>query len=196
MRFFMSPNWNEHIETYLKSLNINYEKKVAEFSQTVITYYFNGIYLEIEFQNSTYLSKIEVGKENGKFRSNYKIIFHKKKLNNFFVKQNCFHIDSDENYEVEFNERNKILISNFLKILLEKGWHEKIYAVEGKEYNVEITIKTKSYFISLKSDTEEDVPLLFSSFFRKIEDAFYNLNFNGKRKIITKKIEPLKKNMT
>ena len=195
MRYFMTPNWNEHIETYLKSLSINYEKKIAEFSLTVITYYFNGIYLEIEFQNSTYLNKIEVGKENGKFRSNYKIIFHKKKLNNFYVKQNCFEIDSDENYKVEFNEMNKILVSNFLKILLENGWHEKIYEIEEKEYNVEITIKTKSYLISLKSDMEQDVPFLFGSFYRKIEDALYNLNLNGKRKIITKNIEPLKKNI-
>ncbi|MFD2907640.1 hypothetical protein ACFSX9_02725 [Flavobacterium ardleyense] len=189
----MTRNWKEHIEEYLKSLNINYDKQVSGLTSFFITYYFNGIYLGLEFQNSTYLSKIEVGRKIDHFASNYKIIFDKRKFKNFRVKQNSFEIDSNINYELDFTETNKIVLDRFLKTLLEKGWSEKTYEIEEAAYRIKITIESSEYFISLKSSVEEDVPFLFDSFFRRVEDIWYNLNFNGKQKIIINHIEPSKK---
>jgi hypothetical protein len=85
----------EYIEIFFNLLNVN-EKKANGNLHPTITYFINGIYIQFDFLNSTHLNKIEIGKEIGNFRSNYKIIFDQLKPKNFLVKQNCWEIDTKQ----------------------------------------------------------------------------------------------------
>lgn len=67
-------NWKEYIENFFNLLNVEFEKKTT---RNLITYVINCVYLEFEFLNANSLNKIEIGKEIGRFRSNYKIVFDK-----------------------------------------------------------------------------------------------------------------------
>jgi hypothetical protein len=42
---------------------------------------------------------------------------------------------------------------------------------------------------------EQDVPFLFDSILRRIEDKWFDINLKSKKKIIINIIEPLKKNI-
>lgn len=189
----MKTNWIQYIDNFFHLLNVGFEKKTNDNLNLTITYLINGIYIGCEYINSTHLNKIEIGKEIGNLRSNYKIIFDKQKPKNFLVKQNCFEIDSKTSYQLEFNEINSEKLKCFLKTLIEKGWIEKLYQYEGTEYKNELIIENKSYVISLKSDMEQDIPFLFDSVLRKIEDIWFDVNINSKKKLIINLIEPLKK---
>ena len=185
-------NWKEYIENFFNLLNVEFEKKTT---RNLITYVINGVYLEFEFLNANSLNKIEIGKEIGNFRSNYKIIFDKEKPKNFLVKQNCWEIDSKSSHQLEFNEINIGNLKRFLKILIEKGWTEKIYEYGETEYKNELIIEKQMFVISLKSNMEQDIPLLFDSIFRRIEDIWFDINLKSKKKILINIIEPLKKNI-
>jgi hypothetical protein len=185
-------NWKEYIENFFNLLNVEFEKKTT---RNLITYVINGVYLEFEFLNANSLNKIEIGKEIGNFRSNYKIIFDKEKPKNFLVKQNCWEIDSKSSYQIEFNEINIGNLKRFLKILIEEGWTEKIYEYGEKEYKTELIIEKQAFVISLKSNMEQDFPFLFDPIFRRIEDIWFDINLKSKKKIIINIIEPLKKNI-
>ena len=185
-------NWKVYIDNFFNLLNVEFEKKTT---QNLITYLINGVYLQFEFLNANSLNKIEIGKKIGNFRSNYKIIFDKEKPKNFLVKQNCWEIDSKLSYQLEFNEINIEKINVFFKTLLEKGWTEKLYEYEGTEYKNELIIENQHFVISLKSAMEQDVPFLFDSILRRIEDKWFDINLKSKKKIIINIIEPLKKNI-
>jgi hypothetical protein len=185
-------NWKEYIDNFFNLLNVEFEKKTT---QNLITYVINGVYLQFEFLNANSLNKIEIGKEIGNFRSNYKIIFDKEKPKNFLVKQNCWEIGAKLSYQLAFNEINIGNLKSFLKILIEKGWTEKIYEYGKTEYKNELIIENQKFVISLKSNTEQDVPLLFDSILRRIEDIWFDINLKSKKKIIIDIIEPLKKNI-
>jgi hypothetical protein len=188
-------NWKEYIENFFNLLNVNFEKKANGNLHPTITYFINGIYIQFDFLNSTHLNKIEIGKEIGNFRSNYKIIFDQLKPKNFLVKQNCWEIDTKTSCQLEFNEINSGKISGFLKLLIEKGWTEKLYEYGGTEYKNELIIENQHLLISLKSDMEQDIPFLFDSILRKIEDIWFDINLKSKKKIIVNIIEPLKNNI-
>ena len=188
-------NWKEYIENFFNVLNVNFEKKANGNLNPTITYFINGIYIQFDFLNSTHLNKIEIGKEIGNFRSNYKIIFDKLKPKNFLVKQNCWEIETQTSYQLEFNEINIGNLKSFLKILIEKGWTEKLYEYGGTEYKNELIIENQHFMISLKSDMEQDIPFLFDSILRKIEEIWFDINLKSKKKIIINIIEPLKKNI-
>ena len=79
--------------------------------------------------------------------------------------------------------------------MIEKGWTEKIYEYGKTEYKNELIIENQKFVISLKSNTEQDVPLLFDSVLRRIEDIWFDINLKSKKKIIINIIEPLKKNI-
>jgi len=188
-------NWKEYIENFFNLLNVNFEKKANGNLNPTITYFINGIYIQFDFLTSTHLNKIEIGKEIGNFRSNYKIIFDKLKPKNFLVKQNCWEIETKTSYQLEFNEINIEKIKGFLQALIEKGWTEKLYEYGGTEYKNELIIENHHFMISLKSDMEQDIPFLFYSILRKIEDIWFDINLKSKKKIIINIIEPLKKNI-
>lgn len=182
-------NWKEYIDNFFNLLNVEFEKKTT---QNLITYVINGVYLQFEVLNANSLNKIEIGKEIGNLRSNYKIIFDKLKPKNFLLKQNCWEIDSKANYQLEFNEINIGKIQGFIKALIEKGWTEKLYEYKGTQYKNELIIENQHFLVSLKSDMEQDVPLSFDSILRRIEDIWFDINLKSKKKIIINIIEPLK----
>ena len=186
----MKTNWLDYLDDLFSNLNLKFERKIND-SNLFVTYCINEIYFQFEFKNSTYLNKIEIWKEKANLRSNYKIIFDQKKSPHFHIKQNCFEINRNINFEIEFNDTNKENVNIFLKTIIEKGWKEIIYKYEETEYQNEIIIENKSYKISLKSNLEQDVPFLLSSLLRKIEDLWFNLNLKSKKKIIVNQIKPL-----
>ena len=79
--------------------------------------------------------------------------------------------------------------------MIEKGWTEKLYEYEGTEYKNELIIENQHLLISLKSNMEQDIPFLFYSILRKIEDIWFDINLKSKKKIKVNIIEPLKNNI-
>lgn len=183
----METNWIQFLDSFFKNMNLKFEK-IIENSNPFISYFNDSIYLDFEFQNSNYLNKVEIGKNNNNLRSNYKIIFSLQKPNNILFKQNCFEIDSHISYELEFNKANKELLIEFLKNLVEKGWTEKIYKYGDEQYKCEIVISNHTYRILLKSDLEQDFPYLLNPYYRKIKCFWFDLNLISKKKITESKI--------
>ncbi|MBD3892216.1 hypothetical protein IEG04_14800 [Olleya marilimosa] len=192
----MTANWIKYFEKKIKLLNpTDVEHRDTEYRLSR-TYYFQESYLTVDFSDSNTVNKVELGTYKiGKF-SDYKILFDNNAPNFTKVKQRLFEIDENENYVLTYDKANVENLNGFLDNLFTKGWKEEIISFKGFEYLIKVEINKTSYRIELKSDAEQDVPMLTDFLERKISVLWKNLGINSrnisKEKLIVK---PLIKNV-
>lgn len=175
----MTKNWITYFEQKLIPLNptdIEYSNNDSYSSRT---YYFNDSYLIIELLDSTTIKKVQLGTIKKRKFSNYKILFDKSITDYIKVKQTLFEIDENENYVLTFDEFHLKILNEFLDNLFSKGWTEKTISYKGKEYLIKVFFNQSSYRIELKSDAEQDIPMIGDFLDRKINVLWKNLGINS-----------------
>lgn len=188
----MTENWIKYLERKLTLLNpTDVENREAE-SKFSRTYYFKESYLTVEFLDSTTINNVELGTYNNGIFSDYKILFDNGAPNFTKVKQRLFEIDENVNYVLTYDKANVEKLNRFLDSLFTKGWTEEILSYKDFDYLIIVTIENATHRIELKSDAEQDIPMLMDKLGRKMTVMWNNFKINtGNRKIRKLEIKPL-----
>ena len=188
----MKSNWLDVLENRISTLHINNVIDKIDSYYPRKTYFFNDTYLFIEFHDSKTIKTLEIGRFKNEVYSNYKFTLNTRKKDCIEVKQNLPEIELKNKHELTFNRKNIEVLSNFINRILLNGWIEEIYYFDNSEHIIQIKLLEKRYNISLKSNTEQDFPMLFDKTRRLLEDFYLKHISCSKRRKTTKiKIYPI-----
>jgi hypothetical protein len=191
-------NWECFFDNYFALNETTISKSEYEQGLT-INYEFNDIYVFCDLDlNRQKLKKLEFGRmvfdsRNEKESNWIKGVFINDEPYNLIFLQTSWFSEDGLQYEANFNERNKIVVSNFLKTPYYDGWTEDEFWIKDCCYKIIASTKGVQNSITLMDIGEQDIPMLTDKFDQwlrvKIYDSFWN---KKRRKIKNIIVEPMK----
>lgn len=179
-----ATNWETFFDNYFAFFRHSVDKKENQNWQTLY-YCSDDVYIWCSLDASKLkINKLEFGRllslENGQKEPNWvKGIFKNNSERHVEFLQTSFDSEEGEHYEVDFNDKNKIRVAEFLQILASTGWTEEEYLINPDiNYKVIILLDNLKWSITLKDIGEQDLPMpgdRFGQWLRvKFADAFWN----------------------
>ena len=196
--------WVNFIKKELSNINFD---KVEQDSPSNLFLLKNNTYLSFEISKTGTLEKTEAGKywfndnkETDFEVSHVKAVLDLSKPNNLNFLQVSYFSEYGKDFELEFNEENKIILKQFLDIPLKTGWQELNYKYNEDHYKtivkIYLTNKPLEFEILLLNFAEQDIPLPGDKTDKKIRSWWADLNFNkNKRKVNQTNVHPMIKHV-